>query len=380
MDLHDGSKGQTPIAGDSNATGGATDGDGTETNTTKLNISNFRPILFKGNASDYFAIWLANLVLSIITLGIYSAWAKVRRINYFYNNTYLAESSLIYHANPKTILIGRIIAVVVLIGLNLIAEFVPVLSLVISPIILFALPWIMNRSMRFQARMTSWRNVRFQWLGTYWETFMWMIIAPLISILSWGLLAPWMSKLSYKYYANNHSFGTSSFSSDAKTGDYYKAFFMGAFLPFIVLMVLLCLPMLIVLFAASPSGNTEGMFIIGQSLGFAFVIAFFVASTIYSTLARNVLLNTLLLRDKVIFKSDLSAWRVLWISMSNLVAIVFTLGLMAPWAHVRLYRYLCSHTHYKTVGDIGSFIDRSTPEMSAVSEEIADLEGLEFGL
>lgn len=39
------------------------------------------PIAFRfaGSGSEYFKIWITNLLRSILTLGIYSAWAKVRR-------------------------------------------------------------------------------------------------------------------------------------------------------------------------------------------------------------------------------------------------------------------------------------------------------------
>jgi uncharacterized membrane protein YjgN (DUF898 family) len=34
---------------------------------------------FTGCAGEYFRIWIVNVCLSVLTLGIYSAWAKVRR-------------------------------------------------------------------------------------------------------------------------------------------------------------------------------------------------------------------------------------------------------------------------------------------------------------
>ncbi|MBW1865812.1 MAG: DUF898 family protein [Deltaproteobacteria bacterium] len=36
------------------------------------------PFEFSGSGSEYFKIWLVNIILSVITIGIYSAWAKVR--------------------------------------------------------------------------------------------------------------------------------------------------------------------------------------------------------------------------------------------------------------------------------------------------------------
>ena len=68
------------------------------------------PIVFQGKASEYFGIWIVNLLLSLVTLGVYSAWAKVRRKKYFYNNTLIDNVAFDYHANPIAILKGRIIA------------------------------------------------------------------------------------------------------------------------------------------------------------------------------------------------------------------------------------------------------------------------------
>ena len=45
------------------------------------------PLEFRATGAEYFRIWIVNLLLTIITLGIYSAWAKVRRLRYFYGST-----------------------------------------------------------------------------------------------------------------------------------------------------------------------------------------------------------------------------------------------------------------------------------------------------
>ena len=73
------------------------------------------PFRFHGSGSEYFRIWLVNSILSLLTLGVYSAWAKVRRKRYFYGNTRLQGDSFEYLADPVKILKGRIIAAVVLI-------------------------------------------------------------------------------------------------------------------------------------------------------------------------------------------------------------------------------------------------------------------------
>jgi Zn-dependent protease with chaperone function len=49
---------------------------------------------FTGKGSEYFGIWIVNLLLTILTLGFYSPWAKVRRMHYFYRNTQLAGNQM----------------------------------------------------------------------------------------------------------------------------------------------------------------------------------------------------------------------------------------------------------------------------------------------
>ena len=48
-----------------------------------------RRFTFKGTASEYFRIWIVNVGLTVLTLGFYGAWAKVRTRQFFYGNTYL---------------------------------------------------------------------------------------------------------------------------------------------------------------------------------------------------------------------------------------------------------------------------------------------------
>ena len=56
---------------------------------------------FTGSGSEYFRIWIVNTLLTVVTLGIYSAWAKVRRLRYFYGSTQLAGSTFEYHGQGQ---------------------------------------------------------------------------------------------------------------------------------------------------------------------------------------------------------------------------------------------------------------------------------------
>ncbi len=55
---------------------------------------------FHGTGGEYFRIWIVNIFLTIVTLGIYSAWAKVRTQRYFASITRLDGASFAYLAKP----------------------------------------------------------------------------------------------------------------------------------------------------------------------------------------------------------------------------------------------------------------------------------------
>jgi hypothetical protein len=55
--------------------------------------------VFTGEWTEYFKIWIVNVLLTIVTLGIYAAWAKVRKRRYFYANTKLFGHTFEYLAD-----------------------------------------------------------------------------------------------------------------------------------------------------------------------------------------------------------------------------------------------------------------------------------------
>jgi len=58
---------------------------------------------------------------------------------------------------------------------------------------------------------------------------------------------------------------------------------------------------------------------------------------------------------------------------------ILTLGLMRPWAAVRLARYTYEHTGVTFVGDIGELFSVIEAQGSAVGAEFMDFEGFDFG-
>ena len=97
---------------------------------------------FMGSGKEYFKIWIVNLILSILTLGIYSAWAKVRTNRYFYGNTQLAGSGFEYHAKPLAILKGRLIAVAILLVYVLVGNMFPYAGIAFAVVAAIGWVWV----------------------------------------------------------------------------------------------------------------------------------------------------------------------------------------------------------------------------------------------
>ena len=138
---------------------------------------------FTGSGGEYFRIWIVNILLTLLTLGIYSAWATVRKRRYFYGNTRLAGAEFEYLATPRMILKGRLIAIAVLILYFGLGQFYPVAAGVVALVFLLAMPWIVWNSMRFQTRMSQYRNVRFDFSGRLRPVIFYMLILPVIPVV-----------------------------------------------------------------------------------------------------------------------------------------------------------------------------------------------------
>src|ERR1700733_10021334 len=124
-----------------------------------------QPVRFSGTGGDYFGIWIVNLLLTIITLGIYSAWAKVRRLQYFYRHSELAGSSFDFHGSPIRILVGRVIALAMFIAYNFSVRLHSLSTIVTLVVLAAVMPWLLRNSFRFRLYNTSWRGARFYFRG-----------------------------------------------------------------------------------------------------------------------------------------------------------------------------------------------------------------------
>ena len=114
---------------------------------------------------------------------------------------------------------------------------------------------------------------------------------------------------------------------------------------------------------------------------FIFIVLFVIAAIAAQTMIRNLIFNNMWLGDDYHrFASTMSIWAMIWISLSNAVIVVSTLGLMSPWAQVRMARYTANHTTVIPNGELDAFIGDITKDQSAIGDAYVDIEGIDLGI
>lgn len=344
-----------------------------------------KPFEFRGNAKEWFGIWIVNLLLTIVTIGIYSAWAKVRTKKYFYNHTYVEGRNFDYHATGKQILIGRLIVIAAIVVFQVIAAMAPILALVLLLGLLVVFPWLIVRSLAFNARMSSYSNVRFGFVGSVGQAFLMFLVYPILVLLTAYLTLPILDRAVNKYAINNHRLGQAEFNVEVALWPFYKAFlFALAWIIAIGLIGVLGTGFNFMQFAESmnnPAGGDPAELIMVMVMFYVlFFAAFLPAAFIYAALTRNAVYNNTTLTGGHRFASNVTAPKMLWIAISNMVVVVCTLFLMLPWAQVRMARYLADHTGFALGGSLDDFITQQGGKGSAVGDAYTDLEGIDVGL
>ncbi|MEB2846790.1 DUF898 family protein [Rhizobiales bacterium RZME27] len=337
---------------------------------------------FSGNAREYFGIWIVNVLLTIVTFGIYSAWAKVRRNRYFYGNTVIAGRAFDYHAEGRQIFLGRVIVVGFFIFTQILTTISEVLGLVVFLLVLIALPALIQRSLRFSARVTSYRNVRFNFTGTVGGAFVAVLLGSTVASMSFGILAPLASRWLWRYIFNNLHYGDRPFATDPKIGSLYRVWVLPVALIVIGVVLGASIGVAAKHTASAISGEAVDSMFGFSPLHFTILCAFItygLAVLLYRIGVRNVVFSATTLDGKHQLVSDAPRLQYAWIAISNVIVTVLTFGLMRPWAAVRMARFMAIHTGVIVVGDLGEVLSSMEASGSAVSAEYLDLEGFDFG-
>jgi uncharacterized membrane protein YjgN (DUF898 family) len=334
-------------------------------------------VQFTGNAAEYFRIWVVNLLLTIVTLGIYSAWAKVRNKQYFYRHTLLDGSSFEYLADPIRILKGRIVVALVIAALVGAQYYsLPVYIALLVALLLIA-PWATVKALAFNARNSAYRNVRFAFSGKTGEAFALYIGMTFFYVVTCGFGYPFAQWRLTQFVATNHGYGDQRFAWDSGIGAYYKAYLIliGLSLPGYLLLVVMIGGVAMV-----GEGTEAGNLVLALGM-----LGFYAYLLIPAAFARALMAN-LFYGGLYIGPHRLRCYQrgteLLKLYLTNALALLLSLGLLAPWARVRLARYRASRMTLYAFGSLSATAPAPRREPSALGDAATDLGdfGIDLGL
>lgn len=353
--------------------------------------------VFHGRAGQFFVICLVNVLLTMVTCGIYLPWAFVKSRRYIYENMELNGARFQYHATGGA-LFGSFILLMFFFFAGTVAcaaiqpelTFLPMIALVLL------MPVLVVKGLRYQAMMTTLNNVRFgfrcrtgqaMWVLLGLPVLMMlaglvvivmfnkllgmpsditgliihMVVITLVILLTFGVIygvnyGKWMQLL-----GNNARFGIHAFSI---TVSIKRCILTGVaamliIFPFLIVIGKVIAPAYMsIMLLFSTGGLTEAtqadlLLQYHSEILMAYVLYFagvMLVATFFVTALRNIFINGLQLENGIRFHSSITFINMLMQIVVIALATGFTLGLAYPWAKIRFIRYLANNT--AVMGDL----------------------------
>ena len=340
-------------------------------------VTRYEPFAFTGTGAEYFRIWIVNLFFTLVTLGVYSAWAKVRKKRYFYGSTRLDGDSFDYFGSPKAILKGRIVAFVVFVTYAFAGELYPPAIYAFWAVALLLLPWLIVRAFTFNARNSAYRGLRFDFAGTTREAVRIYIGLLLFAVLTLGIAYPWFQARHKAFLVSRHALGTTRFGCDISVSSFFGIYILGG-----LILGGLIVPAGILMGAGVMLGQMlpESVQWIAVVLPLLLIyLAYAVAYAYIQANATNLLWNGAH-GPGIRFSSTLGALKLARIYIGNVLAIAATAGLLIPWAVVRTLRYRLENLAVIVEEDILFEASPSLERVGATGQELGDIFNLDLGI
>jgi uncharacterized membrane protein YjgN (DUF898 family) len=199
---------------------------------------------YHGEGGAFFLLLLKNVFLSLITLGIYTPWAKVARRRYIWGNVDFHGQRLSFTGTGAELFIGYLkvgLVLIVLYGPSFAAaamkefQLQQVLSLLAALVLLVIAPFAIYRSRAYILSRTRWRGIRLGLTGSAGPYMKAFIGGALLSGLTLGFYSPWMAVKLKKIMTDNTRLGSQPFAYDGKGGELFVIWIKGLLLSIVTL-------------------------------------------------------------------------------------------------------------------------------------------------
>lgn len=376
------------------------------------------PLRFVGSGSEYFRIWIVNLLLTLVTLGLYYPFAKVRRLRYFHGATEVGGHPLSFHADPWKMLRGYLLVVLMFAAYGGAGYVSPVAGVVAFCIVAALWPALWHSSLRFRLANTGWRGLRLHFTGTRADAYRALapgIVAafvvvlagllgptpeagaapgappPEITVVQWVALlvpvlmlpaAPALLWLMRRYQQGHLALGAEQTRFNVRLRRFYFVALKGLGLMMLFAFVVGVLTAII----------TGGLAAAGEGFNLAKLLLALVPALVMLLMLQVVVLPYFVTRlqnlvwngtrsHNLWFESTLRVRRMMALALRNWLLIIVTLGLYFPFAAVATARLrleavaLGSELH---PDELFSRVERA--QESAAGDAAADIAGIDLGL
>lgn len=306
-------------------------------------------LFFYGKGGSLFGIHIVNMLLTVLTLGIYHFWGKVKVRSYMLSQTEFAGDRFAFHGTGKELFIGFLKALLIF--------FIPIGGLFIAPellelgdlvkavatglaymIILVFIPVAIVGALRYRMSRTSWRGIRFSFRGRVKDFMKIFLGGWFLTAITLGLYYPFFITKQYAFTASHSYFGNHKFDFDGRGRDLFKSF---------LLALLLVLP----------------------TLGFYW---FWFQAKMLRYLSEHTTFG------QARFRSTVTGGRLLALTSGNMLLLIVTLGLGWAWVSVRNARFACRYLTLEGPLDM-ALISQDAQRASATGEGLASFLDLDTG-
>jgi uncharacterized membrane protein YjgN (DUF898 family) len=372
-------------------------------------------VRFTGSGSEYFRIWIVNLLLSIVTLSLYRPWAKVRRLRYFYANTLVEDHALDFHGDPLKMLRGYLLVGAMVVTYSVAGRFSPVAALVAFVALCALWPALLRASMQFRLANTSWRGLRFRFsgdLGGAYRALLPMYLPALAIVVmglfvadprkppSWYLaslsavtilitaLAPWVWWKLKRYQHDHLALGQWQTRLTVGPGSFYGLslkvgglFVLGGIVAGIVVAVVAGVVGVAFRGMLHEHPNQLLVTLLTMVMGGVIWLSMLLLPVPYATARTQNLVWANTRSEAVRFDSRLQFGTLLGLTLKNWLLMLATLGLYWPFAAVALYRTRVEAVTPHLGGDLDTLREDARVRAGDASGDAAgDLFGIDIGL
>ena len=345
-----------------------------------------RTFKFHGKGFDLFSIFIVNVLLIIVTLGIYYFWGKVKIKRYLYSQLEFDGDRFSFHGTGRELFIGGIIGIFLLlltIGLQHLIErsgnnYIIAASVILLIGLFSLIPAIFVLSRRYYLSRSSWRGIRFSFRGKISSFYGVVLKGFFLTIITFGLYSPFFRNRIKHFFIDNSNFGNKKFSYSGKGNEvfkhYAKAFFL--YVPLTALIIFLVISVIGLLI-----GMIIGKEIKSITLGIATVCTYLSIYVVFFWFefwfTKYVWNHTSYMNTN--FRLNIRFIPYIKLKTVNLLIYIFTIGLGWPWVAVRNNRFLTERLVLE--GDLDfETIKQEYVKASATGESVADIFDIGTGL